>query len=384
MEKVTESIINVGVNDKEITLFEGQYKIRNGMAYNSYLILDEKTGVMDTVDHRVLDTWLSHLTEGLNGREVDYLVVQHMEPDHSGSVKELINRFPKIKIVGSAMTFTMLNQFFGESMQDRAVIVKEGDGLELGSHNLRFFNAPMVHWPEVIVTYEQSENIVFSADGFGKFGTRDAREDWASEAARYYFNICGKYGMQVQALLKKLAGLSISVICPLHGPVLTENLGFYMDKYNVWSSYEPEEAGVLIAYASIYGHTKEAAIKLQEILKNKGEKNVITTDLCRDDMHEAVKDAFCYDRLVLAAASYDGGMFPAMADFLYRLKSKNCQKRRVALIENGSWAPCAGNAMKAYVEEMKNMTLVSPIITIKSAMKSETITELEHLADALM
>lgn len=384
MEKVTESIINVGVNDREITLFEGQYKIRNGMAYNSYLILDEKTAVMDTVDHRVQDDWLSHLTEALNGREVDYLVIQHMEPDHSGSVQALINRFPKLKIVGSAMTFTMLNQFFGEGMQDRAVVVKEGDGLELGSHSLRFYTAPMVHWPEVIVTYEQSEKVVFSADGFGKFGTRDAKEDWTSEAARYYFNICGKYGMQVQALLKKLAGLSISVICPLHGPVLTEELGFYLDKYHVWSSYEPEEKGVFIAYASIYGHTEKAAMELREILRNRGEKNVLTMDLCREDIHEAVKNAFCYDRLVLAAASYDGGMFPAMADFLYRLKSKNYQKRRVALIENGTWAPCAGNAMKAYVEEMKNVTLVSSIVTIKSEMKPNTVTELEHLADALM
>ena len=382
--EITKDIRYAGVNDHEIDLFEGQYKVENGMAYNSYVIMDEKIAVMDTVDASFYEEWMQNIKQILGSRTPDYLVVQHMEPDHSANISAFLETFPDTVIVSSAPAFNIMKQFFGTDYADRRQIVKEGDTLSLGVHTLQFIGAPMVHWPEVIVTYDQQDKVLFSADGFGKFGALDVEEDWACEASRYYFGIVGKFGMQVQNLLKKAAALDIQAICPLHGPVLKENLGYYVNLYQTWSSYGVESDGIMIAYTSVYGHTKEAAIKLQEILKNKGEKNVITTDLCRDDMHEAVKDAFCYDRLVLAAASYDGGMFPAMADFLYRLKSKNCQKRRVALIENGSWAPCAGNAMKAYVEEMKNMTLVSPIITIKSAMKSETITELEHLADALM
>lgn len=384
MEKVTETIINVGVNDAALTLFEGQYALENGMAYNSYVILDEKTAVMDTVDAHVTQEWLANLEEALAGRTVDYLIVQHMEPDHSGSMERLMEKFPEMKIVASAAAFNMMKQFFTADVQSRAVAVKEGDTLSLGAHTLQFFTAAMVHWPEVIVTYEQSEKVMFSADGFGKFGTRDADEDWTCEARRYYFNICGKYGMQVQALLKKLAALNISVICPLHGPVLTENLGYYIDKYATWSSYAPEDEGVFIAYASVYGHTKEAALKLKEILEEKGAPKVSVCDLCRDDMHEAVEDAFRYDRLVLAAVSYDAGVFPAMEDFLHHLKNKNYQKRTVSLIENGSWAPTAAKTMKTLLEGMKELTVLEPVVTIRSAMKPETVVQLEEMADALL
>lgn len=384
MEKVTEKIINIGVNDRALTLFEGQYALENGMAYNSYLIIDEKTAVMDTVDAHVTEEWLSDLTQALNGRTVDYLIVQHMEPDHSGSIQELAARFPDMQLVASAAACNMMKQFFEMDLQGRTRIVKEGDTLALGEHTLQFFTAPMVHWPEVIVTYEQSEKVIFSADGFGKFGTRDADEDWTCEARRYYFNICGKYGMQVQALLKKLRTLDISVICPLHGPVLTENLGYYIDKYAVWSSYEPEDEGILIACASVYGHTKAAALKLKEILEEKGAEKVTVCDLCREDPHEAVEDAFRYDRLVLAAISYDAGVFPAMEDFLHHLKAKNYQKRTVAIIENGSWAPTAGKTMKGLLEGMKEITLIEPAVTIKSAMKPETIGQLAEMADALL
>lgn len=384
MEHITETIINIGVNDRDITMFEGQYAVKCGMAYNSYVILDEKTAVMDTVDAHMTDAWLSGLAQALNGRTVDYLIVQHMEPDHSGSIQELAVRFPGMKIVASAAACNMMKQFFDLDLQGRTVTIKEGDALELGSHTLRFFAAPMVHWPEVMVTYEASEKVVFSADGFGKFGTRDTDEDWTCEARRYYFNICGKYGAQVQALLKKLATLDVSVICPLHGPVLTENLGYYIDKYNVWSSYEPEEKGIFIAYASVYGHTKEAARKLKEILESRGREKVVLSDLCKDDPHEALEDAFRYDRMVLAAISYDAGVFPAMDDFLHHLQTKNFQKRSVALIENGSWAPTAGKTMKAYLEAMKEIRIIEPMVTIRSALKPETMTELETLADALL
>ncbi len=384
MEHITETIINIGVNDRDITMFEGQYAVKCGMAYNSYVILDEKTAVMDTVDAHMTDAWLSGLAQALNGRTVDYLIVQHMEPDHSGSIQELAVRFPGMKIVASAAACNMMKQFFDLDLQGRTVTIKEGDALELGSHTLRFYAAPMVHWPEVMVTYEASEKVVFSADGFGKFGTRDTDEDWTCEARRYYFNICGKYGAQVQALLKKLATLDVSVICPLHGPVLTENLGYYIDKYNVWSSYEPEEKGIFIAYASVYGHTKEAARKLKEILESRSREKVVLSDLCKDDPHEALEDAFRYDRMVLAAISYDAGVFPAMDDFLHHLQTKNFQKRSVALIENGSWAPTAGKTMKAYLEAMKEIRIIEPMVTIRSALKPETMTELESLADALL
>ncbi len=383
MENVTKAIINVGVNDRKITLFEGQYALKKGMAYNSYVILDEKTAVMDTVDAYVTMEWIDHLTEALGDRTVDYLIVQHMEPDHAGSIQELAVRFPEMKIVGSAIAVNMMKQFFDMDFQGRIIVVKEGDTLCLGKHMLQFFTGAMVHWPEVIVTYEQSEKVIFSADAFGKFGTRDADEEWIDEARRYYLNICGKYGVQVQALLQKLAALSISVICPLHGPVLTENLAYYIGKYLTWSGYEPEEEGIFIAYASIYGHTEKAALKLKELLEEKGVPKVEVCDLCREDLHEAVAKAFCYDRLVLAAVSYDAGVFPAMETFLYRLKAKNFQKRTVGLIENGSWGPTAGKTMKALLEGMKELHIIEPLITIKSAMKPETIAQLEKMAHVL-
>ncbi len=384
MEKITEEIVNIGVNDRDITLFEGQYEVKKGMAYNSYVILDEQVVVMDTVDPHVTAEWLKNMEEALGSRKVDYLVIQHMEPDHGGSIMQLIERFPNVKLVGNAKTFQMFHQFFDISSDDRAVTVKEGDTLSIGKHTLQFFMAPMVHWPEVMVTYEQSEKVLFSADGFGKFGTRDADEDWTCEARRYYINICGKYGMQVQALLKKAAGLEIDVICPLHGPVLTENLKYYIDKYQIWSSYEPEDEGVLIACASIYGHTMKAAEKMKEILEQKGAKKVVIADLARDDLHEAVEDAFRYSHLVLAAASYDASVLPPMEDFLHRLKVKNYQKRTVGIIENGSWAPTAAKSMKALMEGMKAVTFAETVVTIKSAVNAENLSQLETLADELL
>ncbi len=384
MEKVTEEIINIGVNDREITLFEGQYEVKNGMAYNSYVILDEQVVVMDTVDPRATQEWLQNLEEAVGARAVDYLVIQHMEPDHGGSIMQLIQRYPAMKIVGNAKTFQMLQQFFEVDPGEKAVIVKEGDTLCTGKHTLQFFMAPMVHWPEVMVTYDQTEKVLFSADGFGKFGTRDADEDWTCEARRYYINICGKYGMQVQALLKKAAALEISTICPLHGPVLTEQLGYYIDKYQVWSSYEPEDEGVLIACASIHGHTLQAAKKMKEILEQKGAKKVVLSDLTRDDLHEAVEDAFRYSHMIIAAASYDASVFPPMEDFLSRLKSKNYQKRKVGIIENGSWAPTAAKSMKALLEGAKQLSIAEPVVTIKSAMKAEDLPQMEALAKELL
>lgn len=384
VEKVTEDIVNIGVNDREITLFEGQYEVEKGMAYNSYLILDEQVVVMDTVDPRATAEWIKNLEEALGTRKVDYLVIQHMEPDHGGSIMQLIERFPDMKLVGNAKTFQMFQQFFDVDPGDQAITVKEGDTLSVGKHTLQFFMAPMVHWPEVMVTYEQSEKVLFSADGFGKFGTRDADEDWTCEARRYYVNICGKYGMQVQALLKKAAALEIDAICPLHGSVLSENLEYYINKYQIWSSYEPEDEGVLIACASIHGHTMKAAEKMKEILEAKGAKKVVITDLTRDDIHEAVEDAFRYSHLVLVAASYDASVFPPMEDFLNRLKAKNYQKRTVGIIENGSWAPTAARSMKTILEGAKALTFAEPVVTIKSALKTENIPQLESLADALL
>ena len=384
MEKVTEEIINIGVNDREITLFEGQYEVKNGMAYNSYVILDKQVVVMDTVDPRATQEWLQNLEEAVGTRAVDYLVIQHMEPDHGGSIMQLIQRYPAMKIVGNAKTFQMLQQSFEADPGEKAVVVKEGDTLCTGKHTLQFFMAPMVHWPEVMVTYDQTEKVLFSADGFGKFGTRDADEDWTCEARRYYINICGKYGMQVQALLKKAAALEISTICPLHGPVLTEQLGYYIDKYQVWSSYEPEDEGVLIACASIHGHTLQAAKKMKEILEQKGAKKVVLSDLTRDDLHEAVEDAFRYSHMIIAAASYDASVFPPMEDFLSRLKSKNYQKRKVGIIENGSWAPTAAKSMKALLEGAKQLSIAEPVVTIKSAMKAENLPQMEALAKELL
>ena len=384
MEKVTDTIINVGVNDYNATLFESQYMLEAGMAYNSYVILDDKVAIIDSVDSAVTEKWMENLEEALTGRDVDYIVVQHMEPDHSGSLIKLIEKYPEMKIVGNAKTFQMMGQFFDTDIEDRKVLVAEGDTLELGSHTLTFVMAPMVHWPEVMVSYESAEKVLFSADAFGKFGTRDADEDWACEARRYYFNIVGKYGVQVQMLLKKAATLDIQTICSLHGPVLTENLEYYIDKYKTWSSYEPEDKGIFIAHASIYGNTAKAAEKLKEILEEAGAEKVAIADLCHEDIHEAVEDAFRYDRLVLAAASYDGSVFPPMAEFLHHLKAKNYQKRIVAVMENGSWGPTAARAMKAELEGMKGIEIVEPVITIKSTMKSENVDQMKELAKVLV
>ena len=381
--KISDSIVYIGVDDKDIDLFESQYEVPNGVSYNSYLILDEKIAVMDTADMRVSDIWFENLEKSLNGAVPDYLIVSHLEPDHAGNIKKAADKYPEMKIVVNSKSETMLPQFF-EISADRLLIVKEGDELSLGSHTLQFFMAPMVHWPEVMVEYEKSEKILFSADGFGKFGALDTDEDWACEARRYYFNIVGKYGAQVQALLKKASALDIQTICPLHGPILKENLEYYIGKYMTWSSYEPEDKGILIAYASIHGNTAKAAKKLKEILESKGAEKVAITDLARDDMAEAIEDAFRYDRMILAAASYDAGVFPCMEDFLHHLKSKAYQKRTVGLLENGSWAPSAARTMKAVVEQMKNVSIVEPVVTIKSTMKDSDIENMEKLADAII
>lgn len=382
--KISDSVVYVGVNDKTIDLFESQYKVPNGVSYNSYVILDEKVAVMDTVDKRVTEQWLENLSHTLNGRSVDYLVVSHLEPDHASNIQKLAELYPNMKVVGNAKIFSMLPQFFTMDFSNRSVVVKEGDTLSLGSHTLQFFMAPMVHWPEVMVEYEQSEKILFSADGFGKFGALDVEEDWTDEARRYFINIVGKYGTQVQNLLKKAATLDIQTICPLHGPVLKENLGYYIDKYLTWSSYEPEEEGVVIAYASIHGNTAKAAKKMAEILKEKGAKTVCSFDLARDDMAEAVAEAFRYDKLVLMSPTYDGALFPCMEDFLYHLKVKTYKKRTVGIVENGSWAPMAGKLMKAYLEAMKDVQICEPVVSIKSVMKEADEKNLETLAEVLL
>ena len=381
---ITDSILYIGADDHDLDLFESQYIIPNGISYNSYVILDEKVTVMDTIDARKTEEWLANLEVALAGRTVDYLVVQHMEPDHAANIAVLMEKYPEMTVVGNAKTFAMIPQFFEVDLTGRTHVVKEGDVLNIGSHTLQFFMAPMVHWPEVMVTYEQSEKILFSADGFGKFGTLDTEEDWTCEARRYYFNIVGKYGMQVQALLKKAAALDIAMICPLHGPILKENLGYYVGKYDIWSKYEPEDEGVLIAYASIHGNTAKAAKKLAEILEEKGAKKVAVADLSRDDMAEAVEDAFRYDKLVVASSTYDGGLFPCMEDFLLHLKAKNFQKRTVALMENGSWAPQAARKMRELFEGMKNIEIVEPVVTIKSSMKADTVVKMEELAEKLV
>ena len=383
MEKVTDTIINVGVNDYDIDLFEGQYDLDEGMAYNSYVIMDDKIAILDTVDSDVTEEWMKNLKKALGKKEPDYLVVHHMEPDHSGSILDLVEKYPNITIVTSAKAVDLMKQFAGQEINQEIIVVAEGDTLELGSHTLNFIAAPMVHWPEVLMSYESSEKVLFSADAFGKFGTRDADEDWACEARRYYFNIVGKYGMQVQNVLKKAADLDIQIICPLHGPVLDENLGYYLDLYNTWSSYEPEDHGVFICYASIHGHTAEAAEKLVEVLQGTGEETVEISDLTDEDIHECVEDAFRYDRLVLAASSYDAGVFPPMEDFLRRLKHKNYQNRKVYLIENGSWAPSAARAMKAILDEM-NVEVFEQVVTIKSKMTQETLDEMISLAQKIV
>ncbi len=380
---ITDSILYVGVDDKDLDLFESQYIIPNGVSYNSYVILDDKITIMDTVDARKAEEWLANVDAVLAGREPAYLVVSHMEPDHAANIQRLAEKYPGLQIVGNAKTFAMIPQFFDMDLTDRQVVVKEGDTLCLGTHTLQFFMAPMVHWPEVMVAYEQSEKILFSADGFGKFGALDADEAWTCEARRYYFNIVGKYGAQVQALLKKAATLDIQMICPLHGPILKEDLGYYIGKYDTWSKYEPEDEGVFIAYASIHGNTAKAAKELAKMLEEKGAKRVAIADLSRDDMAEAVEDAFRHDRLVLAAATYDGGLFPCMEDFLHHLKGKNFQKRKVGLMENGSWAPQAAKKMCEILEGMKEIEILEPVVTIKSTMKEETKNVMSELVDVL-
>ncbi|MCM1286952.1 MAG: FprA family A-type flavoprotein [Clostridium sp.] len=381
--KISDGIRYIGVDDKDIDLFESQYVVPNGIAYNSYLIMDEKIAVMDTVDRRGQKEWEQKLVRELDGRTPDYLVISHLEPDHAGSIARILELFPDITLVSNAKTFSMLPQFFDVPVGEKTVTVKEGDTLSLGAHTLKFFMAPMVHWPEVMVTYEESEKTLFSADGFGKFGALDTDEDWACEARRYYFNICGKYGMPVQALLKKAATLDIQRICPLHGPVLEENLGYYIDLYNTWSSYTPENKGVLIAYASIHGNTGKAAEKLAELIRAKGEEKVVVSDLAREDMAEVIEDAFRYDRMVLAAASYDASVFPCMQTFLSKLQVKAYQKRTVGILENGSWAPTAAKTMKAMLEPMKDITLLEPVVTIKSTLKAENLADMEALAEAV-
>ena len=381
---VTDNIYYIGADDKDIKLFEAQYEVPNGMAYNSYLIKDEKNVVLDTIDRKVTNIWLENLEKELKGENVDYLVVSHLEPDHAYNIGLLAKKYPDMKIVGNSITFNMLPNFFEIDLSDRKVEVKEGDTLELGRHTLQFFMAPMVHWPEVMVTYEQTEKILFSADGFGKFGTLDTEEDWDCEARRYYFGIVGKYGMQVQSLLKKAATLDIKMICPLHGPILKENLEHYIEKYNIWSSYRPENDGVFIACASIYGNTLEAAKKLKEILKENGAKKVVLTDLVTEDMAEAVEDAFRYDKIVLMSSSYNAGVFVPMEQFLHKLNERNYQNRRVAIVENGSWAPSAGKTMKNILQEMKDINIIEPSVTIKSTMKQENIEQMNKLADNLL
>lgn len=384
MAFISDSVKYIGVDDKELDLFEGQYIIPNGISYNSYIIDDEKTAVMDTVDARKTQEWLSKLEAQLNGREPDYLVILHLEPDHAANIQLLTEKYPGITLVGNAKTFAMLPQFFNISDDIKRLTVKEGDTLSLGSHELKFVMAPMVHWPEVMVAYESSEKILFSADAFGKFGALDTDEDWACEARRYYFNIVGKYGGPVQTLLKKAAQLDIKAICPLHGPILNENLGYYLNLYDIWSSYGVEAQGVFIAYASIYGNTKKAALKMKEILEAKGCPKVAVADLSRDDIAESVEDAFKYGKVILACASYDGGAFPPMETFLHHLKSKAWQNRTVGIIENGSWAPCAARAMKAALEGMKNITVCEKTVTVKSVMKNSDIEALEALADEIL
>ena len=382
---ISESVKYIGVDDTTIDLFESQYVVPEGVSYNSYVILDEKIAIMDTVDKRGMKEWEDNLLKTLDGKKADYVIVQHMEPDHAGSLARLLELFPDITVVGNAETFVMINQFFENINIKDSLTVKEGDTLNLGSHTLTFVMAPMVHWPEVMVTYESSEKILFSADGFGKFGALSLteNEDWACEARRYYFNIVGKYGAPVQTLLKKASALDIKTICPLHGPVLSDNLGYYLDLYNTWSSYQPESKGIFIAYASIHGNTAVAANRFADILRDKGVENVVVTDLSRCDIAEAVEDAFRYDRMVLAAASYDAGVFPIMQDFLHHLQSKAYQNRTIGLIENGSWAPTAAKTMRSILDTMKNITIVEPVVTIKSALKENDIPALEELADAL-
>ena len=384
-DNITASVKYIGADDLDIDLFESQYIVPEGISYNSYVVMDEKIAVMDTIDMRKAEEWKNNLRNALAGRQPDYLIVQHMEPDHAANIGWFAQEYPDATIVASAKALQMLPQFFeGVAFDGRTQAVKEGDTLNLGRHTLKFIMAPMVHWPEVMMTYEESEKILFSADAFGKFGALCREGEWLDEARRYYLNIVGKYGTQVQNVLKKAATLDIAIICPLHGPVLKENLGYYIGYYDIWSKYEAEENGVLVAYASIHGNTAKAARKMADILREKGAKQVKVMDLSRDDMAEAVANAFRYDKLVLAASSYDAGVFPPMHDFLYHLQIKNFQSRKVAIIENGSWAPTAGRTMSCMLSDMKHVNVMEQIVTIKSSMKAADIPQLESLAEALL
>lgn len=380
---ISDSVLYVGVDDKTIDLFESQYLVPHGVSYNSYVILDEKIAIMDTVDRRATDEWLANVEHALAGRKPDYLVIQHLEPDHAGSIEILANKYPEMQFVSNPKLFGMMGQFFEFDFQSRQVVVNEGETLNLGKHTLTFVMAPMVHWPEVMVTYETTEKILFSADGFGKFGSLDTEEDWDCEARRYFINIVGKYGANVMALLKKAATLDIAMICPLHGPILKENLGHYIGKYLIWASYEPEDEGVTIAYGSIHGNTAKAAKLLGKMLEERGQK-VTLFDLARCDMAEAIEDAYRYDKLVVASVTYDAGVFPAMEDFLYHLKLKNYQNRTVGIMQNGSWGPVAGKKMKETLETLKNIKIVEPMVTIRSSLKEGNLKAMEALADALV
>lgn len=385
MKNVTNDIVYIGVNDYDIDLFESQYIVPNGVAYNSYLIKDDKYVVMDTVDSRATEEWLKNLENALAGREVDYLVVQHLEPDHSSSIGILCEKYPNMKIIASSKAFALLPQFFDiKDLESKKIVANEGDEISFGKHTLKFVMAPMVHWPEVMFSYDITDKVLFSADAFGKFGTLDTDEEWACEARRYYFNIVGKYGMQVQAVLKKAQSLDIQIICPLHGPILDKDLGYYIGLYDTWSSYKPESEGVFIAYASIHGNTGKVAKKLGEILESKGAKKVVVTDLAREDFAEAVEDAFRYDKVVFAASSYNFKVFPPMEHLLTLLRDKNYQNRKVAIVENGTWAPSAAKTMLEIISEMKDIEVVEPKATIMSTLKEENIKQLEELADNLL
>ena len=384
VKKLTDSVIYIGCDDADLDLFESQFDVPNGMAYNSYAIMDEKICIMDTVDKRKTEAWIGNVKETLGDKKADYLVISHMEPDHTGSIKILAEMFPEMKIVGNAKTFAFYDQFYSYDISDRKIVVKEGDTLDLGSRTLTFAMAPMVHWPEVMMTYDSKDKIFFTADAFGKFGTLDTDEDWACEARRYYFNIVGKYGAQVQSVIKKIDTLDIQMICPLHGPILSENLDYYIDKYRVWSSFEPEDKGIFIAYASIHGNTAAAAMRLKELLESKGAPKVSIADLSREDIAEAVEDAFRYDRMVLACSTYNMGMFTPMDRFLNQLKSKDYQNRTVGLIENGTWTPMAAKLMKTQLESMKNVKVLNTVVSIKSSLKGETPDAMVKLADELL
>jgi len=381
--KIKEDIKYIGVNDKELDLFEGQYLVPNGMSYNSYLIIDDKVAVLDTVDVKFKDEWLNNIKRELKGRDVDYLIVHHMEPDHSANIINFMKEYPNAIIVGNMKSFMMMESFFKKDFKKNRIIVKEGDSLLLGKHKLTFYMAPMVHWPEVMVSYDETKKVLFSADAFGKFGSLDTIEDWTCEARRYYFGIVGKYGLQVQSLLKKIASIDIEVICPLHGPILNNNLEYYLNLYNTWSRYDAEEEGVVIAYTSVYGNTKEVVYKLKDLLLEKGCKKVVINDLARCDIHEAIEDAFRYDRLVLATTTYNGDIFPFMKNFIEHLLERNYQNRKIAFIENGTWAPMANKIMKEMFSKSKNITFIDQEITIKSSLSLDNLNELNILVDKI-